>query len=170
MWVEALTLLNPFVTSYRFKSWVLRLFGADIGPGVIIKPSVHVKHPWRLKVGANSWIGERVWIDNFEQVQIAANVCISQGAYICTGNHDWEDPGMGLVLRPVSIEAGAWVGAFAKVAPGLTIGEEAVLSLGSVLMADAEPNGIYRGNPAERVGTRELRDHPGAPVGLAELG
>ena len=167
LWVEALVLLNPFVTSYALKRWLLRRFGAQIGPSVIIKPSVHVKHPWRLSVGENAWIGERSWIDNLAPVRIGANVCVSQGAYICTGNHDWSDPGMGLVVAPIEIGEGAWVGAFAKVAPGVTVGEQAVLCLGSVLFADAEPDGIYLGNPAERVGTRALRGAPGPGAGPA---
>jgi putative colanic acid biosynthesis acetyltransferase WcaF len=165
LWIEALTLLNPLVTSYPFKRWLLRRFGAAVGDNVIIKPSVHVKHPWRLRVGENSWIGERSWIDNLAPVDIGDNVCISQGAYLCTGNHDWADPGMGLVAAPIVIEPGAWVGAFAKVGPGVTVGAQAVLSLGSVLAEDAEPNGIYCGNPAERVGTRRLRDVAGPPPG-----
>jgi putative colanic acid biosynthesis acetyltransferase WcaF len=72
---------------------------------------------------------------------------------------------MGLVAAPIVIEPGAWVGAFAKVGPGVTVGAQAVLSLGSVLAEDAEPNGIYCGNPAERVGTRRLRDVAGPPPG-----
>jgi putative colanic acid biosynthesis acetyltransferase WcaF len=163
MWVEVIVLLNPLITSFSFKRWLLRRFGAEIGPNVIIKPSVHIKHPWRLRIGANAWIGERAWIDNLAAVAIGANACVSQGAYICTGNHDWSDPGMGLVVAPIEVGEGAWVGAFAKVAPGVTVGEQAVLCLGSVLFTDAEPDGIYLGNPAERIGTRALRDVPGAP-------
>jgi len=159
--VEALVLLNPLVTSYGFKVWVLRRFGARIGRHVIIKPNVHVKYPWQLTIGDNAWIGERCWIDNFVPVRIGANACISQGAYLCTGNHDWSDPGMGLIVRPVCIEAGAWVGAFARVAPGVTVGKEAVVTLGSVLLEDAVPRGIYSGNPAKLDSFRTVRDYAG---------
>lgn len=158
--VEALLLLNPVVTSYGLKRWVLRRFGAQIGRSVIIKPNVHVKYPWRLEVGDNVWIGERAWIDNFVLVHIGANAVLSQGAYVCTGNHDWSDPGMGLVVHPVTIEDGAWLGAFTRVAPGIRVGSGAVLTLGSVLLEDAEPMGIYRGNPAKRIAERRIR--PGA--------
>ena len=159
--VEAFTLLNPVVTSYPFKRWLLRRFGATIGERVIIKPNVHVKYPWELEVGDNAWIGERSWIDNFVQVRLGANSCLSQGAYLCTGNHDWSDPGMGLVLAPVIVEDGAWVGAFSRVAPGVTVGAEAVLTLGSVLLSDAEPGMIYSGHPAQPVRRRTIRDAPG---------
>lgn len=159
--VEALVLLNPTVVSYSFKRWVLRRFGAQVGSNVLIKPHVHVKHPWRLTIGDNSWVGERAWIDNMEQVDVGSNVVISQGAYICTGNHDWSDPGMGLTPRPIRVEDGAWIGAFAKVGPGRTIGRESIITLGSVVTSDTEPSGIYTGNPAEKVGERVVRDVPG---------
>jgi putative colanic acid biosynthesis acetyltransferase WcaF len=163
MWlvVEALVMLNPVVTPYRLKTWVLRGFGARIGRGVIIKPGVHVKYPWHLEIGDNSWIGERVWIDNFVSVRIGANVVVSQGAYLCTGNHDWSDPGMGLIVKPITVEPGAWVGAFARIAPGVTVGSESVLTLGSVLLTDAEPRGVYMGNPASRVRDRRIGSPPG---------
>lgn len=156
--VEALVMLNPVVTPYSLKCWVLRRFGARIGRGVLIKPNVHVKYPWHLEIGDNAWIGERAWIDNFVPVRIGANAVLSQGAYVCTGNHDWSDPGMGLVLKPVTIEDGAWIGAFARVAPGVTVGREAVLTLGSVLLGDAESRGVYSGNPAVRVRERIIRE------------
>ena len=156
LWVEAALLLNPFVTSYRLKRAVLRCFGAAIGRGVIIKPGVHIKHPWRLRIGDHSWIGERAWIDNLVPVEIADNVCISQDAYLCTGNHDWSDPRMGMTPAPIVVEHGAWIGARSSIGPGVTVGSEAVLTLGSILLADAEPLGIYTGNPAQRVRTRKL--------------
>jgi putative colanic acid biosynthesis acetyltransferase WcaF len=161
--IEALVMLNPVLTSYALKRWLLRRFGARIGKHVVIKPNVHVKYPWRLEVGDNAWIGERSWIDNFVDVRIGANACVSQGAYLCTGNHDWSDPGMGRTVAPITVEDGAWVGGFARVGPGVTVGEEAVVGLGAVLLEDAEPSGIYLGNPAVKVGERTLRDYVGPP-------
>ncbi len=154
---EAIIFLNPLITSYRIKRRLLRLFGSQIGSGVIIKPNVHIKYPWRLVAGNNVWIGERSWIDSMEDVTLGDSVCVSQGAYLCTGNHDWTDPGMRLAPRPIVVEPGAWIGAFVCVAPGIRVGQEAVLTLGSVLQQDAEPGGIYSGNPATRTGTRRLQ-------------
>jgi putative colanic acid biosynthesis acetyltransferase WcaF len=161
MVVETLVLVNSVVTSYRLKRVMLRLFGARIGAGVIIKPGVHVKYPWRLQVGDNCWLGERCWIDNMEDVTIGDNVVVSQGAYLCTGNHDWSDPGMGLAPKPIVVEDGAWIGAFARLAPDTRIAEESILVLGAVALSDTEPCGIYAGNPAEFVRWRTLRDAPG---------
>jgi putative colanic acid biosynthesis acetyltransferase WcaF len=159
--VEAVILLNPMVGPSIVKSWVLRWFGARVGQRVLIKPSLHVKYPWLLEIGDDAWIGERVWIDNFQLVRIGANACISQGAYLCTGNHDWSDPGMGLVTKPITIEDGAWVGAFSLIGPGVVVGQEAVITLGTVLLQDARPRGIYSGNPAACTGERRLRSQPG---------
>lgn len=156
-WIEAALMRNPVVTSYRLKRTLLRRFGASVGAGVIIKPSVHIKHPWRLRIGDHCWIGERVWIDNLVDVDLADNVCISQDAYLCTGNHDWSDPRMGMTPAPIEVEHGAWIGARSTVGPGVTVGRGAVLTLGCVLLSDAEPQGIYAGNPAQRIGTRKLQ-------------
>jgi putative colanic acid biosynthesis acetyltransferase WcaF len=163
LWIffDALAFLNPILTSYGLKRAVLRLFGAEIGADVIIKPGAHVKYPWRLHVGDNCWLGERCWIDNMEDVTLGDNVVVSQGAYLCSGNHDWSDPGMGLTPQPIVVEDGAWIGAFARVAPGVRIAEESILVLGAVALSDTEPRGIYSGNPAELVRRRTIRDTPG---------
>jgi putative colanic acid biosynthesis acetyltransferase WcaF len=165
--VDVLVVRNPVVTSYGLKRSMLRMFGAQIAPNVIIKPGVQVKYPWRLRVGENSWLGERCWIDNMEDITIGANAVISQGAYLCTGNHDWSDPGMGLAPEPIVVEDGAWVGAFARVAPGRTVARESVLVLGAVLLHETEPRGVYAGNPATLIRWREVRDQPGPETGGA---
>jgi putative colanic acid biosynthesis acetyltransferase WcaF len=167
--VEAFFLLNPIFVSYRIKTAILRFFGASIGKGLVIKPGVHIKYPWRLSIGDHVWLGERVWIDNLADVEICANVCISQGAYLCTGNHDWSDPHLGLVTQRITVNAGAWIAAFAKVAPGVRIGEDAIIALGAILVTDAEPGGIYAGNPAKRIGTRFIRDPKDSAQGNGRL-
>jgi putative colanic acid biosynthesis acetyltransferase WcaF len=159
--VNALVFLNPLVTSYGLKRWILRLFGADIGQGVLIKPSVNIKYPWHLTIGEYTWIGERAWLDCTSPLHIGKHCVISQGVYLCCGMHDWADPGMGSVSAPITIEDGAWVAAFARVAGNVTIGQEAIVALGGVVFSDCEPRGTYRGNPARLVGHRRIRDYPG---------
>ena len=136
------------------KVLVLRSFGADIGHNVRVKPGVRVKFPWRLKVGDFSWIGEDVWIDNLAEVRIGAHCCISQGAYLCTGSHDWKQPSFDLQTKPIYIENHAWVAARCVIAPGIVVAEGAVLALGSVAISDLAPWTIYLGNPAARIGSR----------------
>lgn len=108
---------------------LMRAFGAQIGQSVVIKPGVSVKFPWRLRVGDHVWIGERVWIDNLAEVTIGSHSCLSQGAYLCTGSHDWTDPHFGLVTRPIAIGRGCWVGALACLAPGTVLEDGAVLGM-----------------------------------------
>jgi putative colanic acid biosynthesis acetyltransferase WcaF len=137
---------------------LLRLFGARVGAGVVIKPGLRVKYPWHLSIGDHSWMGEDCWIDNLVDVSIGANVCISQGAYFCTGNHDWSDPAFGLIVKPISIEDGAWVGARAFIAPGVSLGRESVAAAGSIVSRNIPACEIHAGNPAKFVRTRPVRN------------
>ncbi|MGK7659765.1 MULTISPECIES: WcaF family extracellular polysaccharide biosynthesis acetyltransferase [unclassified Marinovum] len=140
---------------------VLRLFGARIGRSVVIKPRVRVKFPWRLEIGDHSWIGEAVWIDNLAQVQIGSHVCVSQGAYLCTGSHDWSRETFDLVTKPIVIGDGAWVCARANVAPGVTVENGAVLGLGATATNNLKSMTINNGNPARMVRERAERKDVG---------
>jgi putative colanic acid biosynthesis acetyltransferase WcaF len=145
------------------KRCLLRVFGAKVGAGVVIKPRVNIKYPWRLRIGAHSWLGERVWIDNLADVAIGANVCISQGAYLLTGNHDYRDDTFALVTREIRVDDSAWIGAFAIVCPGVSIARRSVLSVGSLATTDTEAGWIYRGSPAAKV--RRRHDDALKPAG-----
>lgn len=146
--------INPFS---GLRCSLLRLFGAKIGTGVVIKPGVRVKYPWKLSIGDHSWIGEDVWIDNLAQVTIGSHVCISQAAYLCTGNHDWKDPKFRLMTKEIEIGEGAWVGAKAIVCPGVKMAKFSILTTGSVANAFILHSDIHTGNPAERTRTRKIQ-------------
>ena len=135
---------------------LLRLFGAKIGKGVVIKPGVNIKYPWNLSIGDYSWIGENVWIDNLTHVAIGSNVCISQGAMLLCGNHDYKRPTFDLMVKPIVIENGAWVGAQSTVCPGVTMHSHSVLTVGSIASKDLMAYSIYRGNPAVKVAERVM--------------
>jgi putative colanic acid biosynthesis acetyltransferase WcaF len=154
-WWEALWLvvnlllfqLCPLKLS-ALKCAVLRLFGAKIGRGVSIKPQVKITFPWKLTLGNHVWLGEECWLLNLEHITIGDNVCISQRAFLCTGNHNYKSPVFDLIVQPIQIEEGAWIGANALVGPGVKVGSHAVLTAGSVATDDLQPFGIYRGYPA----------------------
>ncbi len=134
-----------------FKRAVLRLFGAKVGVGLIIKPKVNIKYPWRLSIGNHCWIGEQVWIDNLDMVTMGNNVCISQGAMLLTGNHNYKKPSFDLITNPIVLEDGVWIGAKAVVCPGVTAGYGSVFSVGAMLTKNTAPLGIYSGNPATKL-------------------
>ena len=153
----------PLVRSYlipfsALKVNILRWFGAEIGQGVRIKTGVRVKFPWRLVIKDFVWIGEDAWLDNLDLITIESNCCISQGVYLCTGNHDWGDRSFALSTAPIYIEAGSWIAARAIVTAGVRVGQGAVLGLGSVATRSLEPMTIYLGNPAIAMKPRKIRE------------
>ncbi len=147
-------LLSSGLPGAGWRASLLRLFGASIGQGVIFKPGVRVKFPWRLTMGNYCWIGEDVWIDNLAEVTFGNHVCVSQGAYFCTGSHDWGKHTFDLIVRPINVCSHAWIAAKSTVAQGVLVGEGAVLGFGSVATRDLEPWAIFSGNPAVRVKMR----------------
>jgi putative colanic acid biosynthesis acetyltransferase WcaF len=135
---------------------VLRLFGAQIAENVMIKPKVNIKYPWFLTIRKNAWIGEEVWIDNLTHVEIGANACLSQGAMLLTGNHNYRRPGFDLMVAPIVLEDGVWIGAKAVVCPGVVCGSHSVLTVSSVATRNLNAYGIYSGNPAQYIKTRKI--------------
>ena len=138
------------------KTSILRFFGARIGRGVHIKPSVNIKYPWLLEIGDYVWIGEKVWIDNLTDVKIGSNVCLSQGAMLLTGNHNYKKVKFDLMTGEIKIEDGVWIGAKAIVCPGVTCHDHSILGVNSVAATDLVSHGIYRGNPAELIKKRKI--------------
>ena len=153
---NALFFTNRLNTINSSKIFLLHLFGAKIGRGVIIKPRVNIKYPWLLEIGDYTWIGESVWIDNITEVKIGNNSCISQGAMLLTGNHDYKKTTFDLILGKIILEDGVWIGARAVVCPGVYCGSHSVLTVSSVVSRNMGPYMIYRGNPAVAIKKREI--------------
>lgn len=149
---------TSLIPASGLKCAILRWFGAEVGKGVCIKPHVKVKFPWKLEIGDHVWLGEGSWIDNVFPVQIGSHTCISQGVYLCTGNHDWSDPNFQLTAKAIVIGRGCWLAAKAVVGPGVNVGDGAVLGLGSVATKSLLPMTVYIGNPAEVLKSRKIRD------------
>ncbi|WP_163400501.1 WcaF family extracellular polysaccharide biosynthesis acetyltransferase [Flavobacterium fluviatile] len=142
----------PYPSSWKCS--FLRFFGAKIGKGVVIKPRVNIHFPWKLIIGNHVWIGEEVFLLNFELQSIGDNVCISQRSFLCGGNHDYKIPSMPYRNGPITLKNGSWIGASCFLGPNVTIGTDTVISAGSVVTKSLPENGIYRGNPIEFIKER----------------
>ncbi len=156
--VNILFLKSSIPYPSKIKVILLRMFGAKVGKGVVIKPCVNIKYPWFLEIGNHSWIGEDVWIDNLTYVKIGNSVCISQGAYLCTGSHNYEKSTFDLIVKSIIIEDGAWIGAKAIILPGSRIKTHAVIGAGGVFSGIAKPYSVYFGNPATFAFKRPILD------------
>lgn len=148
--------VSPFFPFNGIKRLILRIFGAKIGKGVVIKPRTNIKYPWMLTIGNYSWIGENVWIDNLAQVSIGSNCCISQGALIETGSHNYKSTDFHLITKPVTFEDGVWICAKSVVTAGTICRSHSILSAGSTSPAEMLPYGIYKGNPATKIMERKI--------------
>ncbi|MBS1652485.1 MAG: WcaF family extracellular polysaccharide biosynthesis acetyltransferase [Bacteroidetes bacterium] len=142
---------------YAVKAFLLRLFGAKIGKGLVIKPHVSIKYPWHLEIENHVWIGEYVWIDNLTKVTIRNNACISQGAMLVCGNHNYKKTSFDLIVKSIAIDEGAWVGAKSVVCPGAHLKSHSMLAVGSIAIGILEEYFIYQGNPAVKTRKRDLK-------------
>jgi putative colanic acid biosynthesis acetyltransferase WcaF len=147
---------NSFIIVSSLKVVLLKIFGAKIGKGVVIKPAVNIKYPWKLQVGNHSWIGEEVWIDNLSDVIIGNNVTISQGALLLTGSHDHTREAFNFISYPIVLEEGVWIGAKSVVFGGVTCKSHSILGINSVAESSLKPYIIYKGNPAIPVIERNI--------------
>lgn len=155
-YVNLLFFKNGLFPVYGLKRILLRLFGAKIGKGVVIKLFVNIKYPWFLSIADYTWIGENVWIDSLAQITIGKNACISQGVLLLSGNHNYSKITFDLMLKPIVIEDGVWLGANSIVTGGVVCGSHSVLSVASVASTNLEAYTIYRGNPAVAVKGRTI--------------
>lgn len=155
-YVNAVVFKSALFPINGLKSGLLKLFGAQLGKGVVVKPAVNIKSPWFLTIGNHTWLGENVWIDNLVMVNIGSNVCLSQGAILQTGSHNYKKSTFDLITGSIVLEDGVWIGCGAIINQGVTVGSHAVLTSGSVATKNLDAYSIYQGNPAVKVRSREI--------------
>lgn len=143
---------------YRWRNFLLRCFGAEIGKGVIIRPTVRITYPWKLKVGDYSWIGDDVNLYTLGEIILGKNVVVSQKCYLCTGSHDYSSEDFAIFAKPILIEDQAWVATDVFVAPGVTIGRGAVVGARSSVYRDIPKGMVCIGNPAKPIKPRKGDD------------
>lgn len=145
---------------YGWRVFLLRLFGAKIGKRCHILPSCKVWQPWKLRMGDDSCLSEHVDCYAVDEVWIGDRVVVSQDAFLCCASHDISSPIMELTTAPIRIESNAWIAARAFVAPGVTIGEGAVVGACAVVTKNVPAWMVVAGNPARELKKRVLLETP----------
>ena len=139
---------------YGWRRLLLRLFGAKIGKGVLIRSSARITYPWKLAIGDHSWVGDDTVLYNLGMVEIGSNVAIAHRVYLCTGFHDYEDPQFSIGAAPIIIEDQVWLPNDVFVGPGVKIGRGAVVGARSTVFHDLPPMMLCYGNPAKPIRPR----------------
>lgn len=139
---------------FGWRRFLLRLFGAKIGKGVLIRPTVRTEFPWKVSIGDYSWIGEDVVLYSLGPITIGENVVVSQRSYLCTGSHDYLTDDFAIESHPIIIEDRAWLGTDVFVGPGVTVGKETVVGARSSVFKSLPPNKVCLGSPAIPVKNR----------------
>lgn len=148
--------LSPH-TFNSFRCWVLRLFGAKIGTGVIIRPTARFTYPWKVEIGDYSWIGDDVVFYSLDEIRIGSHCIISQKCYFCTGSHDIQDSAFSLIISPITIGNGVWIATDCFVAPGVQIGANAVIGARSTIFRNIPELQVCWGTPAIPRYQRKIR-------------
>jgi len=142
---------------HGWRRFLLRMFGATIGPGVHVHPSVRIWAPWNLEMGEHSCLAPRVDCYCVERICIGEHATVSQYTFLCTASHDYRQPHLPLVTAPITIGAGVWVCADVFVGPGVQIGDGAVVAARSTVVRDVTPWTVNAGNPARMLKARLLK-------------
>lgn len=164
--VQALLFSTSPQVLYGWRRFLLRTFGAKIGKGVIIRPSVRITYPWKLSIGDNCQIGDRVELYTLGEIKIGANSVISQDCYICAGGHDPARPDFAIYQAPISIEDQVWLAAGCFVMPGVTIGKGTVAMVRSLIANNTLEGAVVAGTPARQTKTRDAL----LPLDIADTG
>jgi putative colanic acid biosynthesis acetyltransferase WcaF len=155
-WLVQATLfrLSPQIC-YGWRRFLLRLFGAHVGPGVLVRASAEIIYPWKVWIGAHSWIGDGAKLYSLGEIRIGPNSVVSQYAHLCAGSHDASSVTFDLQALPITVGAECWVASEVFVAPGVTIGDGTVVGARSTVFHDLPPGMICYGNPARPVRRRK---------------
>lgn len=145
---------------YGWRRFWFRAFGAKIGKGVILRPSVRMTYPWKVRIGDWSWIGDNVELYSLGEISIGDHVVVSQNTYVCTGTHDITSYCFDMIRKPIFIQDEAWIASDVFIAPGITIGFGCVVGARSTVFADLPPESVCAGSPAKVIRWRKANLSP----------
>lgn len=138
---------------------LLRLFGAKIGKGVVIRPTARFTYPWKVEIGDYSWIGDDVVLYSLDYIRIGRHSVISQECYLCTGSHDFQDPTFSLITAPITIGNGVWVATDSFVGPGVEIGANTIVGARSSVFRSLPAGQVCWGSPCRPHHPREVKSN-----------
>lgn len=154
-WITESLLFRPSPQfMYGWRRWLLRRFGAAVGEGVVIRPSVRTQFPWKVSIGDHAWIGDDVVLYSLGNITIGHDAVVSQKSYLCTGSHDAESPEFAIYSCPIYVEAECWIATDVYIAPGVTIGRGTLVGARSSVFKDLPPGKICMGSPARVIKDR----------------
>ncbi len=142
---------------YGIRRRMLRLFGAHIDRSARIRPTVTISHPWQLRIGAHSVVGDHAILFCLGPINIGDRCTISQYSHLCSGSHDYTKRHMPLITDPINIHDDVWIAADVFVGPGVTIGSDTVVGARSTVMHDLPSSSVCVGDAAKPIGQREVR-------------
>jgi len=142
---------------YRFRAAILRLFGAKIGRGVAIRPTVNVEVPWMLEIEDDATVGDHAILYSLGTIHIGKRAIVSQYAHLCAGTHDYTDHRFRLVRAPITVGDDVWIGADAFIGPNVKIGRLTVVGARSSVYGNLPEAKVCVGNPAKPIKDRQLR-------------
>lgn len=143
---------------YGWRRFLLRLFGAKIGKGVIIRPSATITYPWKVSIGDYSWIGNNVDLYSLGEIVIGDNVVVSQKSYLCTGLHDYKNKNFPIYAKPIKIDDECWIATDVYLAPGVTIGKGTIVGARSSVFKSLPSGKICIGSPANVIKDRIIEE------------
>jgi putative colanic acid biosynthesis acetyltransferase WcaF len=145
--------LSPY-PCYGWRCFILRLFGAKVGPHVRTAASTYIYMPWNVEIEEWAAIGPDVFIYSLGKVRIGKRATVSYRSHVCAGSHDFTDPTIPLIKPPVVVEDDAWIGTEAFIGPGITVGTAAIVAARAVVVKDVDPLTMVGGHPARVIGER----------------
>ena len=137
-----------------WRLFILKVFGANISGIPFVHSAVKIQIPWHLTMKHRSCLGDRSNAYSLGKIEILEGATVAQEVYLCTGTHDFEDPSLQLITKPITIGKDSFIGARAMILPGVRIGDQAIVGAMSVVSKDVPDHQIVAGNPAKNIGER----------------
>ena len=144
---------------------LLRSFGAEIGKNVTIKRTVYIDNVYEdqssvgnfsnLSIGANCYIGDRVYFDLADKIIIENNVVVSGDVSFVTHKDCSRSEYLNKMFKreneKIIIRDGAWIAFKATILNGVTVGKNSVVAAHSLVMKNVDEYCMYAGLPAKKI-------------------